>query len=371
VQASALQRGNVRRPLLLSYSPGLAFLAAALGLGAACAACHSALRLEPPEIARNLPRDGGARVEIEPIVLSPGARVVTISSGETILPHPDAAAAVTAGMRAEVRGRALEGGDPGGYTVSCTLERFAVRDSTNITTTTFAVLYIDLACTAVAAQTGARVWQGELRGRGCARGFTAFEKGASGITELLDRTMSDVTREMASDLVVRALGLRSAGRSARVFDDANQRATVAGLDDGPLAAAELGEDIGVVGPLEKADGGPGGVLALIAESTWWKRAEGWNAIAMAAGPGEPWPVPGPFVRDGDDRVRFYQYKALAREASPATLAALEAAAKEEGGSLDGEMARDALASGGLGFARRPNGASANGSAVTNGTTTSP
>ena len=305
------------------------------------------------------------------------AQSSTVSSGKRLLryAHPDAAAALTAGMRAEIGGRALEGGDPGGTSVTCTLDRLAVRDSTSVTTSTFAVLYVDLACDAVRATGGALVWRGELRGRGCARTLTGFARGASGLQTLLDRTMSDVARELASDLLVRALGLRSTATSARVFDDEAESADIAGVDDGALGKAALAEDLTSLATAASVDGGAAGMLAALADPKTGRRAQAWNALAMASGPGDPWPLDKAVARDGDERVRFYQYKALAREASPAALAELQAAVRDDGGSLASEMARDALASGGLGLPRRANGAgtngSVNGSAVTNGTTTSP
>ena len=105
------------------------------------------------------------------------------------------------------------------------------------------------------------------------------------------------------------------------------------------------------------------------------RAAAWNAVAMSVGPGDPWPLGDTFVTDDDARVRFYQYKALAREASAATLVQLQTAAKSEPDAMLAELAADALASGGIGSPRLSRSSrfspSPNAITVTKGTTTSP
>jgi len=50
---------------------------------------------------------------------------------------------------------------------------------------------------------------------------------------MIDRMMSDAAREMASDLLVRVLGLTGVP-SARAFEDEQQQKEIAGIDDGDL-----------------------------------------------------------------------------------------------------------------------------------------
>jgi hypothetical protein len=327
-----------------------------LGLAAALASCAGSVRVHAPEVSESLARDGAARIDVEPFETRPGM-TARVQSGESIDAHPDPAAVVTAGVRAEIAGRALRGGDPSGSVVKCTLDRFAIRVAKGVTSRNFATLYIDAACDVSrgSASDGALVWRGELRGRASARGGMAFDRGSAGLEHLIARMMSDATREMASDLVVRIAGLEGAA-SARAFDDEQERADLAGIDDGPLGDMALAE---------KVDR-PALTIAL-ADAHGNVRAAAWNAVAMGAGPGDPWPLGDTFAADDDASVRFYQYKALARQASAASLTQLQIALSTEKDALLAELAADALSSGGLGLPRRR----ANASTVTNGTATSP
>ena len=319
-------------------------------------ACVGEVRLHAPEIAGSDARANAVKVEVEPIATR-DAVVMAVESGEVITPHPDPAAVLTEGIRAEIAGRALRGGEPGGYVVKCTLDRFAVRDDKGVTSRTFTTLYADAQCDVVRAADGRLAWRGEIRGRTCARGGSTFDRGSSGLQRLIDRMMSDAAREMASDLVVRVMGLTGMP-SARVFVDEAARSDLAGIDDAELGPAALAERIVDRAALDRALGdSKGGV-----------RASAWNVVATSVGPGDPWPMGDTFVGDGDVRVRFHQYKALAREASAATLVQLQTAADGEKDSLLVELARDSLASGGIGV---PRSARAKASTVTNGTTTSP
>jgi hypothetical protein len=323
--------------------------AAAFAL-AALPGCGGSLTLHAPGVVSSVSRDP-VRVDLDPIELRQGAVV-----GEFAPPGP--AAVLTAAMGQELAGRALLGGEAGGYDVHCALDRFALRIEERITESAELVaLYADLACEVKRARDGVAVWRGELRGRACAEGSNILG-GTLGVTQrLVDRTLSDAARELASDLAIRALGLR-ATPSARAFADEGEQRAAAGLDDTPWGAAALQENPASVDHALKTLDAHDMVL----------RAAAWNVVAMAAGPGDPWPAASAMVLDDEPLVRFEQYKALARRGSPESLAQLRAAADKDGDSVLAELARDAVASGGIGLerARRTNG-----SAATNGTTASP
>jgi hypothetical protein len=348
-------QGVTGRLRLLSCIPLVAF----------AAACAGSLRLMTPEVAESLAREDATRVDVEPFETRPGLDA-RVQSGETIDAHPNPAAAVTAGFREEIAGRALHGGDPAGATVKCTLDRFAVRVTKGVTSKNFGTLYVDAACDVARTTDGALQWRGELRGRAAPRGGMAFDRGSAGLEHLVSRMLSDATREMASDLIVRVLGLQGTS-SARAFQDEAQHADLAGIDDGPIGDMALAEKIDRAA-IDVALGDP--VVSV--------RGAAWNAVAMSVGPGDPWPLGDTFIKDDDARVRFYQYKALARQASAATLVQLQAAARTETDAMLAELAADAIASGGIGsprlsrLSRLPRlPPSPNAITVTKGTTTSP
>jgi hypothetical protein len=303
------------------------------------------------------------KVELAPIAFSPTASV-QLGDGSWSAPGPDAV--VTSGIRTELEGRALRGGDPGGYAVACTLDRFAIRrDSTVTESHVFATLYVDLSCDASRAADHTPVWRGELRGRAAATGGSLFENDMVTLQRLVDRMVSDASREMASDLAIRALAL-TADPGQRVFaDDATQR-ELGGTDDSTLGAGALSESAAAVpGLLTQLGATASGAAPVDAAA----RAAVWNAVAMSVGPGDAWAAGDRLRLDDEPFVRFYQYKALARLASPAALAQLAGARDHEDSALLTELLSDALASGGIGFgrSRRP----ANASAVSNGTPTKP
>src|SRR5580658_7497726 len=91
-----------------------------VGLAVAVTSCGSSVRLHAPEVAESLARDGAARVDVEPFETRQDM-TARIQSGESIDAHPEPAAVVTAGLRSEIAGRALHGGEPGGSLVKCTL----------------------------------------------------------------------------------------------------------------------------------------------------------------------------------------------------------------------------------------------------------
>lgn len=315
----------------------------------ASGACSSSLTLHAPNVVPTAAREP-AHVNLDPIEMR--GRLL----GDVAPPGP--AAVLTAAMSQELAGRALSGGDPGGYDVGCALERFAIRFETRITDSAELVaLYADASCEAKRDRDGAVVWRGELRGRACAEGSNVLGSSLGVTQRLVDRAMSDAAREMASDLALRALSLRAAP-SARAFPDESEQRAGSGLDDTPWGAAALEENADAV---EHA-------LRTLDTHDTALRAAAWNVVAMAAGPGDPWRAGDKMALDDEPLVRCQQYKALARHGSAEAMTQLRAAADKEGDGLLAELARDALASGGIGLERSKR---TNASAATKGATTSP
>jgi hypothetical protein len=274
-------------------------------------------------------------LEIEPVAAGAPSGVVGDYAG------PGPAAVLTAAMKAEIAGRALRGGEEGGYQARCTLDRFAVRSRVTLTEgSELLLLYADLSCEARRVSDGAVVWRGELRGRTAASAPNVIASDANVTQRLLDRALSDAGREMASDLAVRALGLPGEP-TARLFGDETQQRAAAGLDDSPYGPAALMENEASVA----------GAMRSLGEHDAQARAAAWNVAAMAAGPGDPWAAGDSMKLDGDALVRFVQYKALARLGSAAALSRLAQALAQEGDPLLAEFLRDAAASGGTGMQR--------------------
>jgi hypothetical protein len=272
-------------------------------------------------------------VDLDPI------EVRGIVQGDFAPPGP--AAVLTAAMSQELVGRALTGGDAGGYGVRCTLDRFAVRSETRITENAeMLTLYADLSCEAKRANDGASVWRGELRGRACEQGNNVLGTSMGVTQHLVNRALSDAAREMASDLALRVLGLRAVP-SARVFADESQQQSSSGLDDTPWGAASLEENPSAVDH----------ALRTLDKRDARLRAGAWNVVAMASGPDDPWLAGEKLALDEEPLVRFVQYKALARHGGDVALAQLKGAAEKESDGLLVELARDSLASGGIGVPR--------------------
>ena len=300
----------------------------------------AAVSLHAPRCARSVARSEPTRVDLEPLTTRKDA---TLDS-TVVLGHPEPAEVLTTALKEELDARALTGGEPGGYRVRCSLDRFALRMRMGmIGSATIATMYVDLGC-AVETRTGqALIWRGALRSRSMATAATPLTPLSSEtalVQSLADRTMSDASRELASDLAVRVLGLGGVP-SARVFADEAARAASGGVDDtlyGAVALAEAPDRVGLALPsLRDADPAV--------------RAAVWNAVAMAAGPGDRW-FAGDAPPDDEPVVRFYQYKALARSGSRVSLAKLRDLKKHEEEAWLVEMIDDALATSGLGLARR-------------------
>jgi hypothetical protein len=322
-----VQTGRVRKvALVLGWA-----------LATATAACSPGpIALHAPNIAPS-PARSPTPLEIEPIVEAPAAAV----AADVAAPGP--AAVLTVSMTAEIAGRALRGGEPGGYSVHCKLDRFALRSRTTLADgRELLVLYADLSCEARRVSDGAIVWRGELRGRAAASAPNIISSDANVTQRLADRAMSDAGRELASDLAVRALGLHGEA-SARVFGDEGAMRAVGGLDDSPYGPAALLESPAAVE----------GAMRALAEHDAPMRAAAWNVAAMAAGPGDPWTAGDRMALDDDPLVRFVQYKALARLGTPAARARLEQSVTQEDDPLLAEFVHDALGSGGIGVPRKP------------------
>jgi hypothetical protein len=311
----------------------LATLGASAALGLALVACGAGpLSLNAPDISKAVARSPSP-VDLDPIAAS-GAIV-----GDYGAPGP--ALVLTAAMNNELRGRALHGGESGGYAVRCTLDRFAVRARESMTESQeLLTLYADLSCEASRAVDHVAIWRGELRARTFAEDANILGSDTSIQQRLADRAMSDAARELASDLAIRALGLL-AEPSARVFTDADQQRQRGGLDDSPFGPAALQETGGTLGSVQQG----------IANGSARIRAAAWNVVAMASGPGDPWATAGKLTLDDDAGVRFVQYKALARLGSDTAMAQLRVASSSEGDPLLAEMVADAIKSGGTGLAR--------------------
>lgn len=291
----------------------------------------SPLALSAPNVAPSRAREP-TPLSVEPI--APGAGI----AGSFAPPGP--ASVLTAAMNGELAGRAVHGGERGGYAVLCTLDRFALRHHASVTVGTLLVLYADLGCEARRTADGRAVWRGELRARTCSAENHLLGSDPGTMQRLANRALSDAAREMASDLVIRALGL-AAEPSARVFADDSEQHSAAGLDDSPFGPAALSETSASMDAAMRATGDRDAQL----------RAAAWNVVAMAAGPGDPWRGGATLALDDDPLVRCVQYKALARLGTPAAMQQLSSAEAKEDDAVLSELVADAVKSGGTGLPR--------------------
>jgi hypothetical protein len=322
---------------------------------AAVGCSKSLIALHAPVVPPCEARTDATRVEIEPISVAADANPEV--PGERTFEPPGPAHVLTGGMTTELLARALEGGDAGGYVARCRLDRFAMRTKTESTIgRTLTSLYVDLACDVNRKADKAVVWRGALRGRGFAAAEpSAFVSYDRLLQSLADRTMSDVSRELASDLAVRVLGLKTKP-SGRAFANEVAERDGAGIDDTAMGGTALSETA------ESAKA----AASSLRDPDPLVRAAAWNVVAMASGPDDAWAGGVDDHMDDDAFVRFYQYKAYARHGSRATLSALKRALKAEPQDLLEEFLKDVLGGEGL-FVRGGRKASAE----TNGTTTNP
>ena len=274
-------------------------------------------------------------IDLEPIA-RPSDRDPEVPGKRGIAP-PGPAEVLTGGIAAELRARALHGGEPGGYGVRCTLDRFAIRTDT-VKRFLIEVVYVDLACDVRRKADRALVWRGELRGRaGAIEAERMFATDDAAYQALADRLMSDASREIASDLAIGVLGLE-ASPSKRVFANDGAERESAGIDDGALGSLILAED----------EDATRAVVPQLREGDPLTRAAAWNAVAMAARPDGSWIAGIETSYDDDAFVRLFQYKAFARHASPSALSDLRRALKREDQTFLEEFLRDAIAAGTLG-----------------------
>ncbi|MEO8874880.1 MAG: hypothetical protein ABI461_04765 [Polyangiaceae bacterium] len=309
--------------------------------GAALTGCGSSLvMLNPPQTMARAAQAGTTPIDFEAITLP---RVEDpVVPGDLKLAPPPPADVLTSALRSEIHSRAFHGGDAAGYTVKCRLDRFALRTDTQLRYA-IALLYIDLNCTVLAKTDGSIAWRGELRGRGIGAGGKKEFDGEDAMWQAFtDRSFSDVTRELVSDLGIGALGLKGTAGVRAFSNDDTEKAT-ASVDDSTLGPVVLAEDVA----LTRRDAVPE-LQSRISPM----RATAWNAVAMSSFPDEPWIGGVDTVLDVDAFVRFFQYKALARHGSRATLTELRRAYKIENQDLLKELLKDLVASDGLNFPRQ-------------------
>lgn len=331
---------------------------ALLGLvSVGCGSTHIALH-EPQCVTRG--REAGATtIDFQPISLPSESDPVV--PGDYALTPPPPNDVLTSAISSELNSRALKGGASGGYVVQCKLDRFALRMDTELRHA-IAVLYVDLNCSMFVKSDHALVWRGELRGRGMTGGpKNAFDHEDDMWQAYADRIMSDVVRELATDIAVGALHLQQTV-SARAFANEDAEHQTAGVNDSPLGPVALSGDVA----LATRDAVPE-----LRSRVAGIRATAWNAIAMASSPDSAWIGGVDTVLDDDAFVRFFQYKALARHGSRATLLELRRAHKRENQDLLKEFLKDAVESDGLGFPRNIRTPADTQTTTTNGDDTSP
>ncbi len=296
--------------------------------------------LNPPQTVAGAARADVTPIDFEPITLREKDNAIV--KGDLDFAPPPANDVLTSAIRGELRTRAFHGGDKSGYDVKCRLDRFAFRTDTELRYA-IALLYVDLSCTAFLKSDNSIAWRGELRGRSIAAGRkTEFDHEDTMWQAFADRTMSDVTRELVSDLGTGALDLRGTP-GARVFANEDAEKATTSVDDSPLGLLGLAQEI----PQTK-HAAPSEIHSRFSAV----RASAWNAIALASFPDEPWIGGIDTMFDEDAYVRFFQYKALARHGSKATLQEVHRAHKKENQDLLKEFLKDLIASDGLSFPRQ-------------------
>jgi len=324
------------------------------------AGCSSTpITLNGPQTVANANAADATPIDFERITLPKREDPVVI--GDLKFAPPPPADVLSSVIASELRARAFQGGDRAGYVARCRLDRFAFRTDTELRYA-IAILYVDLSCSVTSKSDGSLAWRGELRGRGIGAGRkNEFENEDAMWQAFADRSMSDVTRELVSDLAVGALGL-SGVASVRAFSNDDAEKATSSVNDGPLGPVVLAENPA----LTKREAVPQLTSRISPE-----RAVAWNAVAMSSFPDEPWIGGIDTVLDEDAFVRFFQYKALARHGSRATLLELRRANKKETQDLLKELLKDLLASDGLTFWRHERIAQDAQTTTMNGDDTSP
>ena len=296
--------------------------------------------LNEPQTVASANVAGATPIDFEPITLP--KKDEAIVKGDLDFAPPPPNDVLTASIASELRMRGFRGGDAGGYVIKCRLDRFAFRTDTELRYA-IALLYVDLNCSVTKKSDASLAWRGELRGRGIAAARkNEFDHEDTMWQAFADRTMSDVTRELASDIATGALELRGTP-SMRAFANEDAEKAATGVNDSPLGPVALAEDVAQTKRLAVPE---------LKSRFSAVRAVAWNAVALASFPDEPWIGGIDTVLDEDAYVRFFQYKALARHGSRATLLELRRAHKKESQDLLKEFLKDLVASDGLTFPRQ-------------------
>ncbi len=307
-----------------------AWLAAGALALAGCGA--GPLVLDAPDIARAVAR-APSPVEVEPI--ADGAAIV----GDYMPPGP--AAVLTAAMNTELAGRALHGGESGGYSVRCTLDRFAVRSHASRRAWRRRRRGSPSTPTCRARPPRARPRRhvaGRAARRAVAEGSNLLGSGAS----VRQRCRPGVLRRGARDGErPRAPRARPAGRAERPRLRRRRPAeAAAGLDDSPFGAAAL-EQNGAPSSARAKGSHDGTRTCARARGT----SSRWRRGRRSLGRGRE------AALDDEPRVRFVQYKALARHGGDAALAQLRRRRADRGRLGAARAAGGALATRGIGVAR--------------------
>jgi hypothetical protein len=326
--------------LVLVIQKTFVFLANSAVFSILLAGCGgTTVSLHEPQTVASVNESGATPIDFEAISLPKTANPIV--KGDLNFAPPSPADVLTGAIRNELRRRSFHGGNPAGYVVKCRLDRFALRTDTELRYA-IAILYVDLNCNVDNKNDGTLAWRGELRGRGVAAAKkNEFDHEDEMWQAFADRTMSDVTRELASDIAVGALDLRGSATLRSFANDDTEKATTS-VNDGALGPVALSEDPSQAKRFAVPE---------LKSRFSMVRATAWNAVAMASFPDEPWIGGIDTVLDEDAYVRFFQYKALARHGSRATLLEVQRAHKKETQDLLKEFLKDLVASDGLTFPR--------------------
>lgn len=329
----------VQFPLVIKKT--LVFLANSAFFSFMLAGCGSTpIGLHAPQTVASASDSGATPIDFERITLPKTNDPVVPGDLKFAPPPPEDV--LTSAIRGELHARTFHGGDHAGYVVRCRLDRFAFRTDTQLRYA-MAILYVDMNCTVNTKSDNTLAWRGELRGRGVAGARkNEFDHEDDMWQAFADRTMSDVTRELASDIAVGALSLQGSATVRAFSNDDTEKATSA-VNDGALGPVALAEDPAQTKRLAVPE---------LTSRFSAVRAVAWNAVALASFPDEPWIGGIDTLLDDDAYVRFFQYKALARHGSRATLLEVRRAHKRETQDLLKEFLKDLVASDGLTFPRQ-------------------
>lgn len=307
----------------------------------------------PSPRALGTPHDTPSRLRL--------ALMADARTGSTNEVGPDVARVLASEMATELSASAPRLPNRPNHVASCKLERFCIQeDWSRRQDWHLLIAYADVICDVRDASESVTNWRGLIRGRAAAALSPSVDFPERGSRILVDRAIADLGRELASDLLVASLDDRPLA-TERIFRQPEAKVVFGGVLDAPRANLALVQDAERARELvESTDKSPAAM------------ARHWNAIGLLAGGGRPWLGGIRTNLSSDALVRFFQYKALARHASPATLRELERASAEEPISILQVFALDAVASSGLapvGRHARPQRVSA--SRKTTGTTTNP